>query len=230
MQKHESGFTLIELLIALLVFSIMSVMAYAGLNSVLDIKAQTEKQAAKLVELQTAFTFIGRDFEQIISRGVRDPLGGLLPALTHEGNDGEFVEFTRAGFRNPAMESRSTLLRVAYKLDDEELVRRIWKVLDKGVNSEPVDRIMATGITEQKIEFLNKDTQSQNNWSSFWPLDRGEKDQDTLPQAIRLTLQVEGVGEIIRIFRVPNGLDVFTGSGNSNSASGTTGTVTGSGG
>ena len=54
-KRSSKGFTLMELLISMMVFSILSVMAYSGLNSVIETKGHTEKVAKRLVELQTGF-------------------------------------------------------------------------------------------------------------------------------------------------------------------------------
>ncbi len=64
------------------IFSVLSAMAYFGLANVLNAKDHTERQADRLISLQRAFTFIGRDIEQVSARTVRDSFGEPLPALS----------------------------------------------------------------------------------------------------------------------------------------------------
>jgi len=52
------GFTLLELLIALSIFSVMAVMAYGGLKTVLDGHQQIEASALNLESLQKTFLFM----------------------------------------------------------------------------------------------------------------------------------------------------------------------------
>ena len=114
----QRGFTLIELLVALLVFAVMSVLAYGGLRSVLDASAGAGAHADRLASLQRTFMALARDVEQLADREIRDEYGDRQPAL-RVGADERLLELTRAGWRNPAGQTRSTLQRVAYRLDEQ---------------------------------------------------------------------------------------------------------------
>ena len=50
--NFKRGFTLLELLVALSIFSILSVMAYGGLQSVITAKQSTEKAADRVSEIE----------------------------------------------------------------------------------------------------------------------------------------------------------------------------------
>ena len=128
----QTGFTLVELLVALLVFGIMSVLAYGGLRSVLDAAASAGAHADRLAGLQRTFTMVGRDVEQLTARDIRDEYGDRQPALRVGGSE-LLMELTRAGWRNPAGQARPTLQRVAYRLDERTLYRLQWGVLDRAV-------------------------------------------------------------------------------------------------
>ena len=195
------GFTLLELLIALSVFSILSVMAYGGLRMVLDAKARTEAQANRLVELQTAFTFMERDFELAVGRSVRDSFGERQPAMSGGGIGVAVVELTRSGYRNPTGATRSTMQRVGYKLADGTISRLTWAMLDQPNLSEAFERPLLKGVKKLELRYLDK----TNSWQPDWPPSRGTSDASLLPKAVELTVELEGMGSVKRVFRVPPG-------------------------
>ena len=80
-RKNLQGFTLLELLVALSIFSIIAVMAYSGLNTVLLARIQTDQHAIQLARLQMTFTWLKRDIEQYIGRSIRDQYGDRQAAL-----------------------------------------------------------------------------------------------------------------------------------------------------
>ena len=62
------GFTLLELLVAIVIFSLMSVMAYGGLFNVLTGNEVITQQEKSLKELQRTMMFFERDIRQIVPR------------------------------------------------------------------------------------------------------------------------------------------------------------------
>lgn len=197
------GFTLIELLVSLAIFAILSVMAYGGLNMVLEARERTEARLDLLSELQMSFTLMGRDFEQAVNRPVRDEFGDRMQAMI--GDTGQ-IEFTRAGWRNPAGLQRSELQRVAWRLDDGALIRVTWSVLDRTQASEPVETVVLDEVNGLEMRFLMQD----GEWQGFWPPPGGGEMQPAmLPRAIEITLESEHWGSIRRLFRTPGVIDAM---------------------
>ncbi len=191
------GFTLLELLVAMAVFSVMSVMAFGGLRSVLDASQAAELRAERLGQLQMAFSVIGRDVEQAIGREIRDEYGDTQPPLRAGAlADGSLLELSRAGWRNPAGAARSTLQRVAYRLEEETLYRDQWLVLDRAQDSASAEAQLLTGVTDVRLRFLDGELQWHNQWP---PLNRTE----VMPTAMEIVLELGEWGEITRLFRTP---------------------------
>ncbi|MGE0370288.1 MAG: type II secretion system minor pseudopilin GspJ [Gammaproteobacteria bacterium] len=197
MSAPARGFTLLELLVALAIFAVLGVAAYAGLDVVLDAKNRIEAKADKLGRLQMLFVIIGRDIEQASGRGVRDNFGDPLPSMF--GND-TALEFTRAGWRNPAGLKRSQLQRVGYALRDETLTRVRWDVLDRAQDSEPRSADLLGEVVAFEIRYLD----GSGEWRGEWPAAGGAAGGGgaQLPRAIEITLDVKDWGRITRLFRV----------------------------
>ncbi len=203
MPARHKGFTLLELLVSLAIFAILSVIAYQGLQVMLDARARIETRAARLAELQSLFTILGRDLEQAAGRPVRDDFGDTLPALL--GNDSR-LELSRTGRRNPAGFRRSALQRIAYLVAEEQLLRRSWGVLDRAPDSSFQEGVLASHIQGLEFRYLNQERQ----WRSQWPpATLGDQaPPSTLPEAIEVTIDVAGWGKIRRLFRLPRAIDV----------------------
>jgi general secretion pathway protein J len=198
------GFTLIELLVALAIFAVIAVLAYGGLNTVLQVHSHLEQQGTQLAQLQIAFTWLERDLEQIVDRPIRDEYGDKQPAI--QGNFQQ-LELTRAGWRNPAQQPRSTLQRVAYHLEDHNLWRYYWQRLDRAQDSRPLKVDLLSNLTEFKLRYLDNHLQWHEQWPPTEilktpPTETQNQIQSTL-QAIEVTVTVVGWGQLMRLFRVP---------------------------
>src|SRR5210317_447529 len=132
------GFTLIEILVALAISSLLAVMAYGGLNTILDAREQTDFSAERLQQIQKAFLWLKRDSEQTIERTIRDEYGDYQRAFIAAEHGRYRLELTRGGYRNPAQLPRSSLQRVAYSLEDNNLQRLTWPYLDRAQDTEPL--------------------------------------------------------------------------------------------
>jgi general secretion pathway protein J len=206
MHRRAGGFTLLELLIALAIFGLLSVMSYSGLRTVLDQHARTDEAADRLGEVQKIYLLMQRDIEQIVPRPVRSEYSDELPAL--EG--GEVLQFTRGGWSNPLQRPRSTLQRVGYAFQDDELVRYTWQVLDRAQDSLPRQQPLTAAVTTMSVRYLS----STDKWHTRWPPDDTGQQQVTpggqpvaqlteLPKVIEITLEHEQLGELVWLFRLP---------------------------
>lgn len=201
--QRVSGFTLIELLIALMIFAILSMLAYGGLDSVVQSRDRTSTELQRLRQLQITFSQMQRDIEQLAARDGHDALAGKLMRLSagQTSDTGLLIQYTKTGFRNPAQQLRSYLQRVAWRLDDNKLYRMSWPYVDRAFDDQATSTLMMDRVTEVKIRFLD----NKNEWHELWPLPEAVVDGKTLlqPLAIEVTLVMSDWGEIMRMFKVP---------------------------
>ena len=193
--KASSGFTLIELMIALVVFSVVSLLAYGGLDTVLEAEEGTRRHSERLKQLQRSWFRIGQDLNQLVGRGIRDEYGDSLDPLV-AGDFGRYqLEFTRGGWSNPADQRRSTLQRVAYGIEDEKLYRYNWVMLDRAQGAEPQRTLLLHGVNELQLRYLD----AGGNWQQGWPPPANTA--IVTPEAIEVLMDTQQEGEIRRLFR-----------------------------
>lgn len=196
----QRGFTLLELLIASIIFAIMAVMAYGGLANVMDNSKASQTALKRLQQIQQSVSVLNRDLLQILPRAVRDEYGNVQPALSAGNNIDNLVEFTRGGRVNPANLLRSTLLRVAYRFDDEKLLRLQWPQLDNAPGIEAKQTTLIDDVENVSIRFLDQNGEWQEQWPPLNSDGGTNAGNSTGPTAIEVVLQLNDWGEIRRLY------------------------------
>ena len=186
--SKQQGFTLLEILIALAIFAVMSMMAYAGMAAILDARASTVPRAQQLAQLQTTLYLLNEDLSQVIKRPIRDQLGSSEPAFSI-GRGNEILVFTRTVPSWLANSSETNLLRVSYSLEKEALYRRVWTIPDRTQQTEYRRRklLVTQGVT---IKGFSSKTKA-------WGEIVGE-----IPQALDMSFKLDGLGSVHRTFLI----------------------------
>jgi general secretion pathway protein J len=201
-RTQPGGFTLLELLVAVTIFAILGAMAYGGLQSVLNQQQQTARHAERLKRLQLAYRIMQRDLEQIVERGIRNEFGDSVDAVVG-GSGFNGLEFSRAGYPNPAGFLRSEIQRVAYLPDQDRLLRRTWRVLDRAQDSQPDEQVLFENMTDFAMRFLDTNKEWQENWPPGQTQAQGAGGFG-LPLAIEVKIELEDVGVLSWLFRMPD--------------------------
>lgn len=227
---RQRGMTLIELLVALAIFAVMSAAVFFAFNSFQRTKEITERGAERLKNYQMAFNIIARDIQQMAPRPVKDEFGSpmLLPAL--KVNADPSIEFTRAGWnRSPFSRAiRSELQRVSYYVEDQNLMRASWTMLDRATESLPARAILLEGIESIRVEMGYRGPDDGWRLTDMWPPEEmmaGQGgsgaatteptvtpyiDEVTLPRVISITFDTFDYGKLERKFLIADGYaDIF---------------------
>jgi len=199
-QRNKNGFTLLELLIAISIFSVISIMAYGGLKTVLDARDASKKVAVRVAESQLAMLRLSNDLQQAVDRSIRDGFGDNLASMLTLSEDNA-LEWTKAGYSNPERLKRSSLQRISYKLIENNLVRVTWPVLDRAQDTKPNVSILLSDIDSIKWRF----NASAGNWSSDWPVITATSGAVpfSLPRAVEVTITFSDLGEVRRLMLIP---------------------------
>lgn len=194
MRGRARGFSLLEVLVAVALFAVASALAYGGLRTLVAAQQQSAEATARLGRLQFAVGLIERDVGSAALRGIRDAYGAPHPAL--EGG-AQRIELTRHGLANTLALPRAELERVAWLVRDGVLLRQRWTVLDRAPASRPVEDELLDEVQSFELVFLD----AQGREHRQWPPARGEF--GVFPRGLRITLDVEGFGEIRRVLELP---------------------------
>ena len=198
--KKQQGFTLLELLIASIIFAIMAVMAYGGLDNVMSNSKASQQALKRLQQIQQSVSVLNRDFSQIVPRSIRDEFGNPQPYLSAGNNIDNLVEFSRGGRVNPANLLRSSLLRIAYQFDDEKLVRLQWPQMDRAQETEAKKTILIDNLNEVTIRFLDQNAEWQEQWPPLNATVGAGSGNTTELIGIEIILDLKDWGEIRRLY------------------------------
>ncbi|TDJ30386.1 MAG: type II secretion system protein GspJ [Gammaproteobacteria bacterium] len=196
-RNHKQGFTLLEMLVAIVIFAVVSGIAYSALNQTIKIGNRVSEADRRLSELQFALTYFNQDWMQVSPRKIRNQYGDTENQVVLADNR---ISFTRSGWNNLLQHKRSELQRVQYELVDHKLVRRYWRSLDQGIGEEPLTTVILSAVDAFEIQFINAEEQAIDTWPD--ELSRGLGP----PIALVLTVNLDDFGEIRRIMEVPEGV------------------------
>ena len=121
--RRQSGFTLVEILVAIALLGLLGVMAWRGLDVVIDQRARIIEQDTKVERLIRTIAQIERDIDQRIADALlveTAEASVVLPRSMAIAIDEESRHRVTILRRNPVSVGTVT---VAYSLDDNQLVR-----------------------------------------------------------------------------------------------------------
>jgi general secretion pathway protein J len=199
--RRAPGFTLIEVLVALAIFGMLAAIAYGTLGRTLSNAEILTERMQRLQSLQRTMRYLSEDFMQLAPRPVREDLGENFGPALHTDVQSDFaVELTHGGWSNPATLPRGTLQRVAYRLEQGELVRYHWTVLDRTLSNEPVGRALIDEVESIVFRFM----QDNGDWTEEWPPENrpGPLGLRQRPRAVEVVLTLVDATEITRILEV----------------------------
>ncbi len=167
--RQHQGFTLIELLIALLVFSLLAIAGYRGLNALLQTRAHLDRETHKYQALSRFFSRLDEQLAQVGNRPVRTANGMAqaawvgYPAAGSGLEDAQLI-FTRAGGMDAVGGVRPPQ-RVGYRLRNDTVQLLRWEVLDQAPNSKPLEDTVLEGVREFNLRYLSQALVWEKQWA-----------------------------------------------------------------
>ena len=179
----------------------MSVIAYMALGQTLSNADLLTERMERLKAVQRTIRYLDSDLMQTVPRPVRDVLGdGYLPALRTNFASEYALEVTHGGWSNPAGLPRGTLQRSAYRLEDGELIRYHWRVLDRTINNEPIGVVLLDGVDSIEFRYLISNDETSEQWP---PINTpGPAGFRLRPRAVEIVLTLADEGEIRRLVEI----------------------------
>lgn len=203
MRTRQRGLTLLELLVALLIFALLSVVAYRGLNGILAARSRVVAEKQHWRDLSMFFRRFEQDMQLAINRPVRNADGSMDPALLCQTSaDTSRLAFTRtaiAGYGG----ANSGLQRLGYLLQDHQVKLLIWPVVDAAPDTTPQATVLLKDVAALDFSFLDKQGQWQQQWPQGAAASAGPAVAlQMLPVAVKVTVQMTSGEKIDRFFLV----------------------------
>ena len=199
--RVQKAFTLIEVLVAFAIFGILAAFAYGALSQTLLSAEILGERMDRLQAIQKSVRYLSHDFLQLAPRPVRQELGDSFdPALLTDFSSEFALELTHGGWSNPVALPRGTLQRSAYRLEDDELVRYYWTVLDRTLSNEAIGVTLLDGVESLLFRYLL----DSGDWIEQWPPPTlpGPLGLRQRPRAVEIVLTLQDEGEIRRIIEI----------------------------
>lgn len=198
MKRTSRGFTLIELLVAVAIVAVIGVIAFVGLSRVIDQQTQARARTERWQEIQLAMRLVTQDLAQLHPRVTREEQGETYqPSMLADPSAQFALEFSRAGWANPAGLPRGTVLRVAYDWEEDKLVRWHWTVMDRTFSTPPVRQELLEGVDKVEVRFLD----TAGAWHLDWPPIGlvGPQRLIARPRAVEFAIELDGYGRVARL-------------------------------
>lgn len=189
--RRAHGFTLIELLAALLVLSLLTLMAYRGLGVVMASRDHIQVDSAQWRQAESFFTRFERDVQLAAPRPVRGDAGSAPAWLGRpEAVQAPLLEFSRFA----AADGVDTPHRVGYAINGAHQIELwIWPGLDLVADAQPVRYVVLGDVLQLNLQYLGPAL----TWNRVWPTRQSDP---PLPLAVRVQVEFGSGGTVVRVF------------------------------
>jgi type II secretion system protein J len=176
----EAGFTLIEVMVSLMIFGMIAAAGVAILSFSVKAQSVTGAKLDDLSALTRTMSILSADLAQASNRPARDEAGTSVPAFVGESGSGltPMLRLVRAGWSNIDGAPRSSMQKVAYRVDGGTLQRIAYPMIDGAQPLRP-----AALLT--KVRLITLRYRIAGAWSDRWDGASGRP----LPDAMELTVQ-----------------------------------------
>jgi len=197
--KKSHGFTLLEILVALIIFGLMSVLAYRGLTSVLQSRDHLAQENRKWRGVSMLFARIEQDLNQLANRPVRDAnnlIAAPFVAQPQVRSEQEaMLAFTRMGYPEQAS-ALAGPVRTGYRLRGDIVEQLLWPAPDAAPRAVPA----ANGLLDQVVVLEFQYLDASGAWHAQWPL---PNNKDVFPAALQVVLGLKSGERVVRMFALP---------------------------
>ncbi|WP_188152334.1 type II secretion system minor pseudopilin GspJ [Teredinibacter waterburyi] len=202
--RGQRGISLLEVLIAAVIMATIAVLAFGALDvSQRSAEVSTDK-IREIQLLDRSWVLVENDLRNALRYAGINQFGDLMPSMLIDER-GEFpFMFIRGGMANPLGNPRTEVMRVAYRVEDEILMRYSW--IDPFNVDEDIARVqkILAGVSEFSVTALPDQGATgvkEGPWLDEWPGNgTSSATPDKLPIAVKISFELEGRGELTRLF------------------------------
>jgi len=201
----QRGISLLEVLVASVIMATIAMLAFGALDASERSKEVSEEKMQSIQQFDRSWVMLENDLRNALAYAGGDANGDLVHAMTVSYGDEYSIVFLRAGRANPLGFPRTELARVGYRLEDGVLWRDTWvDPYNPDIDYARQQKIMEN-VEDVKVSVLPPGAKGykEGPWIEEWPGREGSP--DVLPLALEITIEIEGRGEITRLFSLTPG-------------------------
>jgi general secretion pathway protein J len=197
MKKYKvHGFTLIELMVAIMIFAIISVLAYRTISTLVTTKQVVTKAQDKWGSLANAIFRIDNAWNRAVPLVIRDGSGNILPAVLGQNKlntsyDAQ-LEITENGYIGDEVYGSTPPKRIGFRFVDGKLYLVTWPVLNRVLTTRPQLNLLLDNVADFKVTYFYPD----RNWRDTWPGDISNI--ANIPPGMKVDIKMKSGDEIIR--------------------------------
>ncbi len=205
--KQSQGFTLLEVMIAIVIMAMIAIMTSQAFTAAIASSEATEEAIDRMAEVDRIWVLFENDTRNAIPAMPNLVREKLIPPLYVDPSDQYRMTLLRAGYANPLHLPRTEVVRVGYRIEDNVLWRDTWVDISESDERKAKQQKILENVEEIFIKVLPTQgaTVLGGPWLERWP--QNGQDQQTLPSALEITLKLEDVGEVKRLYSLLPGLN-----------------------
>jgi len=203
----QQGISLLEVLVATMIMATIATLAFGALDVSERSSEVSEDKMQEIQQFDRVWMVMENDLRNVLGYAAGNELGDAFPAMEVAFGEGYSLRFLRGGRANPLNFPRTELARVGYRVEENVLWRDLWydpynMDLDYALQQKVMDNVQ-----DFKVEVLppNSSSTDDSQWTEEWQLGRGSVTPDSLPMAVRITIEVENRQPVYRLFKLPVG-------------------------
>ena len=195
-RASANGFTLLEIVIAVAIFAVIASIVFPAFIQFLDVRERIIENNERITDLQKMFLFMERDLRFASNRVGKDDYGDSADTAMVIGDD-VVLELT-AFYPDLTLAGTAVPRRVRWRLDDGDLIRAQFPVMDPTGDTRRSERVLLSGV--EGIEFeVSAVEEGRTDESSRW------NEADRLPDLVKVLIEMDSDVSYERAFTVPGG-------------------------
>jgi general secretion pathway protein J len=190
-----------EVMVALFIMAMIAMLASQAFNTAASGAAATREAMDRLAAIDRTLFIIETDLRNAVPKTLRQRFGEVLPALYVAESDDYWLTIMRGGLANPLHQRRTEEVRVGYRYIEETIWRDTWYNPAETEQDKAQQQKLLEGVRDMVVRVLPTGpgvSIAGGPWYNAWPAPGRPADQ--LPVAIELTLTLEDMGEIKRLY------------------------------
>lgn len=189
---------------ALAIMGIIGVITSQAFYTAQTSAAATREAMERLGKIDRVFVLLENDLRNALPVVRPRSFGQPLSPLYVTPSEDYWLTILRGGYDNSLFLPRTEEVRVGYRLVDDVLWRDTWYNPTLSDQEDARPGKLLDGVKTLTVEVLDTTATSLvSGWLRDWPKTQGSPE---LPRALRITLELEEMGEITRLYSLLQGL------------------------